>query len=78
MQKGASRPNRAKSICVAIPDRRATQWVGNVSRVSSNSEGKGVLNIEIASGVQVKTWNNALSDSFDNTLIDSQAYTGRL
>ena len=70
MQEGAARPARAKSICAAIPDRQARQWVGNVSEVSSNSEGKGVLNIEIASGVQVKTWNNALSDSFYHTLID--------
>ena len=62
MQEGAARPTRAKSICAALPDRRAAQWVGNVSEVSSNSEGRGVLNIEISPGVQVKTWNNALSD----------------
>ena len=70
MQKGASRPTRARSICAAIPDRRAAQWVGNVSEISSNGEGSGVLNIVVAPNVQVKTWNNALSDSFDNTLID--------
>jgi hypothetical protein len=73
MQEGAARPTRAKAICAAIPDRQAHRWVGNVSVVSSNGEGRGVLNIEIASGVQVKTWNNALSDSVDNTLIDPSA-----
>jgi hypothetical protein len=76
MQQGASRPTRAKSICAAIPDRQAHRWIGNVSDVSSNSEGKGVLDIEIASAVQARTWNSALSDIGDHTLIEpsSTAY----
>ena len=70
MQEGAARPTRAKNICAAIPDRYARRWVGNVSTVSSNSEGKGVLSIEIAPGVQIETMNNSFSDMSDHTLID--------
>ena len=67
--KGTARVQRGKSICQAIPDRRASHWVGKVSELSSNGEGKGVLAIEIAEGIHAKTWNNALSDVFDDTLI---------
>jgi len=70
MQEGAARPTRAKNICAAIPDRQARRWVGNVSTVSSNSEGKGVLSIEIAPGVQIETMNNSFSDISNHTLID--------
>jgi hypothetical protein len=56
MRKGAARPTRAKGVCATIPDRRAGQWVGNVSEISSNSAGKGVLCKEIAPRVQVVTW----------------------
>jgi hypothetical protein len=70
MQEGAARPTRARAICAALPDRQARRWIGNVSEVSSNSEGRGVLYIKISSGVQVTTWNNALSDTGDNTLIE--------
>lgn len=69
LQKGAARVQRGKGICEAIPDRRAIHWTGKVSELSSNGEGKGVLAIEIADGIQVKTWNNAFSDAFDDTLI---------
>ena len=46
-------------------------WVRSRS-YRSNSDGKGVLEIAVAPGVHVKTWNNDLSDSFGsaNTLID--------
>ncbi len=69
LQKGAARVQRGKGICQAIPDRRAIHWIGKVSALSSNGEGKGVLAIEIADGIQVKTWSNAFSDAFDDTLI---------
>lgn len=73
MQKGASRPSRARAICAAVPDRYARDWLGIVEKLSTNSEGKGVLYVSIAPGVHVKTWNNALSDTFDNTLIDPES-----
>ncbi len=47
----------------------ATDWVGEVTNVDSNSDGKGVLSIEIAHGITVTTWNNSVSDISDNTLL---------
>ena len=70
MQKGSARPIRAQGICKAIPNRSVSNWVGDVSELSSNGEGKGVLTIKIGDEIYVSTWNNALSDTFDRTLID--------
>jgi hypothetical protein len=72
MQKGAARPMRAQAICNVLPRRHASNWIGTVNRLSTNGEGKGVLYIQIAPDIYVKTWNNALSDMFDKTLIDPQ------
>ena len=49
---------------------QAQQWVGVITDVGANGEGKAYVEIEIADGVRVTTWNNALSDAGDNTLID--------
>src|SRR3954453_11128023 len=67
---GGSRPARAPEICAVLKGLGAVNWVRKISTLSSNSEGKGVLEIEIANDIHVKTWNNALSDISDQTLID--------
>ena len=61
----AARNNSLKGMPVDVQD-----WIGVVTKVDSNSDGKGVLSIEIAPDVTVKTWNNAISDSFNNTLLE--------
>jgi peptidoglycan hydrolase-like protein with peptidoglycan-binding domain/uncharacterized protein YecT (DUF1311 family) len=72
MQKGASRPTRARAICAVLPNVRANNWIGTVNKLSTNGEGKGVLYLQIAPNIYVMTWNNALSDISDETLIDPQ------
>jgi hypothetical protein len=51
-------------------DQSASGWVGKISELTSNGDGKGVVSIELAPNVHFSTWNNALSDIGDNTLID--------
>ena len=70
MARGSARPTRAQAICRAVPSPAVSGWVGTVAALSTNSEGKGVLSIQVAPGVLVKTWNNAVSDYGDGTLID--------
>lgn len=47
----------------------AENWVGTISDVGANGEGKAYVDIEIADNVRVVTWNNFLSDIGDDTLI---------
>lgn len=70
--QGATRPARRQAICATALGREPVvqDWVGQVSTRSTNNEGKGVLRISIGPDVAVKTWNNALSDIGDRTLIE--------
>ena len=73
MEKGAARPIRARALCNILPSRRANGWTGTVTKLSTNGEGRGVLYIQIGPHTFAKTWNNALSDIGDRTLIDPQS-----
>jgi hypothetical protein len=70
MAKGAARPLRAKQLCALLHSPTARNWVGKISTLSTNGDGKGVLGIEIGKDIVIKTWNNAVSDAGDSTLID--------
>jgi len=70
MARGAARPARAREICAVLSNRRVANWVGAIETLSSNSDGLGVLSILIADGISIKTWNNSLSDTAFQTLID--------
>jgi hypothetical protein len=61
---------RNDAMCTTVPGGDVTNWVGKVKDVSSNGEGKGVVELEIGDKVKVSTWNNAFSDMMDDTLID--------
>lgn len=69
MAKGAARPARAKAICAALKRMSVSGWTGEVKQLTTNSEGRGVLSIRIAKDAYVKTWNNAISDTGDDSLI---------
>lgn len=73
-----ARKERASALCAALPDSlKATDWVGVVDDVETTLGGdSGVLDIKLANGINVTTWNNAASDLGDDTLIspDSALY----
>src|SRR6478735_4274739 len=67
---GGVRNNRQQAICRVVRDQSASGWIGKISQLTSNGDGKGVRQIEIAPNIHVSTWNNAVSDIGSNTLID--------
>jgi hypothetical protein len=67
---GGMRTVRQQTICSALQGQSASGWIGKVAYLSTNGDGKGVITIELAPGLQVSTWNNAISDYSDKTLID--------
>lgn len=44
-------------------------WVGMIDKVGANGEGKAYVTIKISDNIKIQTWNNALSDIPDGTLI---------
>lgn len=61
---------RSDSMCESVPDGVVKDWVGTVVTVDANGEGKAVVVVSIEEDIEIGTWNNALSDSGDNTLIE--------
>jgi hypothetical protein len=70
MQKGALLAERTKEICSILRNTKVDNWRGRITQISANSDGKGVLKIEIGPDVFVKTWNNSFSDGRDKTLLE--------
>ena len=67
---GAARRNRMKAMCSAVKGSKVENWMGTIHSLSTNGDGLGVLEIDLGEDVYVKTWNNALSDVSDKTMID--------
>lgn len=71
--ESASRDGRAVSLSKVVPERQVVGWVGTVAALETNTEGKGILSVEVADDVFITTWNNALSDMGSGTLIDKSS-----
>lgn len=70
LAKGGTRRERAKAVCMAIPSPSIKDWIGTITELTTNGDGLGVLSVKLSDNISVKTWNNAVSDVFDKTLID--------
>lgn len=70
MQRGGIKSKRDKGLCESITSLAVVDWIGTIKKIDSNSDGKGVLEIEIAPDILIKTWNNAFSDMGDHTLLE--------
>lgn len=67
---GGVRNSRQQAVCNALQGNYASGWIAKVADQSTNGDGKGVVTLELAPNLQVSTWNNAVSDFSDKTLID--------
>jgi len=72
MAKGAARVGRKGAVCAALKSGKGVvkDWVGQIAKLSSNTDGKGVLVISIAEHASISTLNNEFSDAEYKTLID--------
>lgn len=70
MQKGGIKAERDKALCQSLQTSSAQHWTGKIKTIDSTSDGKGVLAVEIADNILVKTWNNALSDIAYHTVLE--------
>lgn len=69
LQRSKAVRDRNKQLVADLGGRKVTDWVGVIKEVGANGEGKAYVQVEIADGVLMKTWNNAFSDISDDTLI---------
>jgi hypothetical protein len=71
--KDATRLQRAKAICATIRTPAVQNWTGTVFKVSSNREGKGVLELMLSTHMRITTWNDSIADVGDHTLINPKS-----
>jgi hypothetical protein len=73
LMKGGIRNERKIAVCQALGHSLSVDgWVGEISLLSSNSDGKGVFSVKVADNIHLVTANNAFSDFafHSDTLID--------
>jgi hypothetical protein len=69
LQQSALRDQRKNELAKLMHGRSVSSWVGTISQLETNTEGKAILSIRVSPDIEIKTWNNALSDINSNTLI---------
>lgn len=69
LQESVALRARDKALCKILGNNKATNWTGVIGRIGANGEGKAYVTVDIGDDMKVSTWNNALSDFRDDTLI---------
>jgi len=69
LQKSVLRDQR-KNQLANLGLTRVSNWVGTISKLDTNSDGKGMLVIKLSPKLTLATWNNDFSDMQDDTLIE--------
>jgi hypothetical protein len=60
MLKGATRPERGRAVCNILSGRKwVSNWIGKITKLQSNNDGKGVVYIGIGDDIEVATYNNS-------------------
>ncbi len=70
LQQSAMRDQRRAAISTFLGGYSVNSWVGTINQLETNTEGKAILSVRISPNIEIKTWNNALSDVASNTLIE--------
>lgn len=70
LQQSAMRDQRKGEILSTLGSYSVSSWVGTINQLETNTEGKAILSVRISPDIEIKTWNNALSDMASNTLIE--------
>lgn len=70
IKQSIARDGRAKAIRELITSTAVESWYGTIVSIETTSEGKAIFMVRLADNVHIGTWNNALSDYLDGTLIE--------
>lgn len=80
LQQSALRDQRQNEISKIMTDRRVYSWIGEISKLQTNTDGDAIISIKVSPDIEIKTWNNAFSDINSSTLISkgSELYNSLL
>jgi hypothetical protein len=69
IERESIQPQRAAAICKALPKPAVKGWVGKLQAMEADSGKRLTVTVALPDGTLVKTWNNAMSDMDDQTLV---------
>ncbi|MQW55656.1 hypothetical protein [Sinorhizobium meliloti] len=70
LQQSVQRDERRAALVEALGSRRSVAgWLGSIRQLETNSDGNAILAVRLSPNTEIATWNNALSDIADGTLI---------
>ena len=72
LQQSILRDKRKANLANSLNSRTIDSWVGKISQLETNSEGNAILSVKISPYIEIKTWNNAISDLASDTLIEKE------
>lgn len=71
LQQSLLRDERRSALVNTLGSQRSiVEWRGKITKLETNSEGKAILTVRLSENTSIGTWNNALSDIMDGTLIE--------
>lgn len=72
LQRSALRDKRKQHLSQILSSPSVHSWVGKINQLETNTEGKAILSVEISPDIDIKTSNNAISDTLwtSTTLIE--------
>ena len=73
LQQSMLKDERRTLLSNAQVKNSVSGWVGTINSLETNTAGKAILSIRISPEIEIKTWNNALSDITSHTLIDKDS-----
>lgn len=73
LQQSIMRDQRQKYLLENLKKYSVKSWIGTIQKLETNSDGKAILSIRIAPDIEIKTWNNAVSDFESNSLIEKES-----
>lgn len=71
LQESTTRKNRGQALAGLGMGNQVSEWVGYLDSMATNSDGDAYIIISLNKNLKVGTWNNALSDIEDKSMIKS-------
>jgi len=70
LQQSSLRDERRVALMSSLDSSLTVKgWKGTLTRLETNTDGHAIISVRLSPAVEVVTWNNALSDLVDHTMI---------
>ncbi|PQQ41458.1 zinc ribbon domain-containing protein [Photorhabdus luminescens] len=73
LQKSSLREQRRVALADAFTQNSVNSWIGTITELKTNNDGKAILSVKVSPNIELATWNNEFSDIRSDTLIEKDS-----